>query len=107
MGGAGHGRACRLVPGRKQGAVLDLAARSITPLSAGGDVMRFNRRELTQASLAALLAGCANPSGGSGDVILHGGPIYTGVASAPRVEAVRIRGQRIVFVGALSEARSG
>lgn len=69
--------------------------------------MSFNRRELTQASLAALVTGCANPNGGSGDVILHGGPIYTGVANAPRAEAVRIRGQRIVFVGGLSEARSG
>ncbi|MFZ2029801.1 MAG: amidohydrolase [Vitreimonas sp.] len=70
--------------------------------------MRFNRRELMQASLAALVAGCAGESAAPGaDIILHGGPIYTGAANAPRVEAVRIRGQRIVFVGALSEARNG
>jgi predicted amidohydrolase YtcJ len=69
--------------------------------------MSFNRRELTQASLAALVTGCANSISGSGDVILHGGPIYTGVANAQRAEAVRIRGQRVVFVGALNDARSG
>ncbi len=69
--------------------------------------MNFNRRQLTQASLAALLAGCVSPSGNGGDTILCGGPIYTGVAATPRVEAVRIRGERIVFAGSLSEARSG
>ena len=68
----------------------------------------LNRRQMTQASLAALLAGCASEGAApSADIILHGGPIYTGVADAPRVEALRIRGQRIVFVGALNEARSG
>jgi predicted amidohydrolase YtcJ len=67
----------------------------------------LNRRQMAQASLAALLAGCASQGEGGADVILHGGPIYTGVVNAPRVEAVRIRGQRIVFAGALSEARSG
>lgn len=68
----------------------------------------LNRRQITQASLAALLAGCVSDGASSNaDVILHGGPIYTGVANAPRVEAARIRGERIVYAGSLSEARSG
>ncbi|MGS9073758.1 amidohydrolase family protein, partial [Salmonella enterica subsp. enterica serovar Infantis] len=39
-------------------------------------------------------------------LLLHGGPIYTGREDAPRAEAVLTRGKRIVFVGALSEARA-
>ncbi len=68
--------------------------------------MRFNRRHLMQASAAAVLTGCASTAA-AGDIILTGGAIYTGLAQRPRVEAVRIRGQRIVFAGALSEALSG
>ncbi|MBS0383868.1 MAG: amidohydrolase [Proteobacteria bacterium] len=69
--------------------------------------MHVNRRQLTQTSLAALVAACAGERSSGGDIILHGGPIYTGVAARPRTEAVRIRGQRILFAGALSDARSG
>jgi predicted amidohydrolase YtcJ len=66
----------------------------------------LTRRRLAQVSLAALAASCAHEAE-RGDIILHGGPIYTGLAAATRVEAVRIRGERIVFAGALSEARAG
>lgn len=65
--------------------------------------MKLSRREFT---LAALAAGCASPGAGSSDLIIHGGPIYTGVASAPRAEAVRISGGRFVVVGSLSDARA-
>ena len=68
--------------------------------------MQINRRRLGQLSAAALLAGCAHDAGAGGDLILHGGTIYTGVAASPLVEAVRLRGDRIVFAGALSEATS-
>jgi len=69
--------------------------------------MRLNRRNFSQLGGAALVAACAHEVGQSGDTILHGGPIYTGVAENPSVEAVRWRGDRIVFAGALSDARSG
>ena len=69
--------------------------------------MDFNRRQVMAASSAAWIAGCASGSGDTSDIILHGGPIYTGVAGAARVEAVRVAGQRIVFAGALAQARSG
>ena len=47
--------------------------------------MKLSRREFT---LAALAAGCASPGAASPDLIIHGGPIYTGIASAPRAEAL-------------------
>ncbi len=67
--------------------------------------MRFSRRTFTQASLAALAAGCARSD--SGPLIVHGGPIYTGRPLAPSVEAVRIEDGRFAFAGALADARSG
>ncbi len=68
-------------------------------------LMQFSRRRFAQASLGALAAGCAHR--GEPDMIIHGGPIYTGVVANPRVEAVRIRDGRFLFTGALREARSG
>ncbi len=66
--------------------------------------MDLSRRRFAQASLAALAA-CAHRGGG--DIIVHGGPIYTGVAAGPLVEALRISAGRIAFAGALSGARGG
>src|SRR5262249_5470448 len=74
----------------------------------GIDVSRFgawSRRAFTQRTLAALAAGCSAPLHPFTDFIVHGGPIYTGVAAAP-VEAVLGRRDRIVFAGPLSEAMS-
>lgn len=67
--------------------------------------MNFSRRRFGQLSLAALASACTRNAGAS-DILIFGGPIYTGVASAPRVEAVRVSGGRIVFAGALADARS-
>ena len=66
---------------------------------------KLSRRHFAQASLAALAGACAPRGGQSGDVILHGGPIYTGLRGA-RVEALRLNGDRIVFAGALADAQS-
>lgn len=65
--------------------------------------VNLSRRRFAQASLAAFAAGCA-PRGEGGDLVLHGGPIYTGVAAQPRVEALRISNGRIAFAGALADA---
>jgi len=66
--------------------------------------MNFSRRGFGQAALAAALAGCRSRAGES--VIIHGGPIYTGVAARPLVQALRIENGLIVFAGPLDEARS-
>jgi predicted amidohydrolase YtcJ len=66
--------------------------------------MQLSRRRFGQTAFAAALAGCAR---GNGDLIIHGGPIYTGAAAAPRVEALLIRGGVIAFAGAFAEARAG
>lgn len=63
----------------------------------------LSRRHFAQASLGALLVGCAPR--GAPDLIIHGGPIYTGVAEAP-VEAVRISNGVFAVVGALADARA-
>ncbi len=67
--------------------------------------MQLSRRRFAQSVCAAALAGCAARE--SQDMILHGGPIYTGVAAQPRVEALRISDGIIAFAGPLDEARSG
>lgn len=63
----------------------------------------LNRRRFAQASLGALIAGCAPR--GAPDLIIHGGPIYTGISGAP-VEAVRIRNGLFAVVGSLADARA-
>ncbi len=69
-------------------------------------MMHLSRRRFGQLSIAALAAGCAR-STSAHDLLIFGGPIYTGVAANPRVEALRISEGRILFAGALDEARSG
>jgi predicted amidohydrolase YtcJ len=61
------------------------------------------RRILT---LAALLASTSLAPALAGDLLIHGGPIHTGVAAAPTAEAVLIRDDRIAFVGDLAAARA-
>jgi predicted amidohydrolase YtcJ len=53
------------------------------------------------AMLAAGGAAAAEPG-----LILHGGPIHTGLPGKTPAEAVVIQGDRIAFVGALAEAKS-
>ncbi len=56
--------------------------------------------------LAGLIGGLFLALAGSGgaalaqDMLIRGGPIHTGVVSAPTAEVVLVRGGRIVFVGA-------
>lgn len=59
------------------------------------------------ALLAAAFA-LALPAGSAlaGDILVHGGPIHTGVAGAPPAEAVLIRDRTIAFVGPLTTARA-
>jgi hypothetical protein len=64
---------------------------------------RLSRRGFAQASLGALIAGCAPR--GAPDLIIHGGPIYTGLAETP-VEALRIRDGVFAVVGPLADARA-
>ena len=54
--------------------------------------------------LLCLLLSLLNPCSAA-DLLIFGGPIYTGVADRPRVEALLIRGDKIVFAGALEQAR--
>jgi len=60
------------------------------------------RRILT---LAALLASTSVPAF-AGDILIHGGPIHTGVAATPSAQAVLIRDDRIAFVGDLAAAKA-
>lgn len=62
----------------------------------------LNRRDFAGVALAALAAGCAS-SRAAPDLIIHGGPIYTGVGANPRVEAVRIRDGRFAALGSLAD----
>lgn len=52
------------------------------------------------AALAPLSAATA------GDILIHGGPIHTGVEAAPTAKAVLIRDDRILFVGDLETAKA-
>jgi predicted amidohydrolase YtcJ len=61
------------------------------------------RRILT---LAALMASASLAPAFAGDLLIHGGPIHTGVAAAPTAQAVLVRDDRIVFVGDLAAARA-
>lgn len=63
----------------------------------------LSRRRFAQASLGALVASCAPR--GAPDLIIHGGPIYTGVTETP-VEALRIRDGVFAVVGSLADARA-
>ena len=53
--------------------------------------------------LALLLAGAAT-SAAAQNLVIRGGPIYTGVDAAPTAEVVQVRDGRIVYVGAAADA---
>jgi predicted amidohydrolase YtcJ len=67
------------------------------------------RRILTLAALMACASSVPAPFLGqawAGDILIHGGPIHTGVAAAPTAQAVLIRDDRIAFVGDLAAAKA-
>ncbi|MET3663523.1 amidohydrolase [Caulobacter sp. 1776] len=65
------------------------------------------RRFVLAALLAATSMTAAPPSKSwAGDLLIHGGPIHTGVDAAPTAEAVLIRDDRILFVGPLAAAKA-
>jgi predicted amidohydrolase YtcJ len=85
---------------------FDGAALDVLPdacCMSGEDMLHLSRRHFAQASLGALLVGCAPR--GAPDLIIHGGPIYTGGAEAP-VEALRISNGVFAVVGSLADARA-
>ncbi|KRA66341.1 amidohydrolase [Caulobacter sp. Root655] len=57
-------------------------------------------------ALAALFAATSLAQATAGDILIHGGPIHTGVAAAPAAQAVLIRDDRVLFVGDLAAARA-
>ena len=56
--------------------------------------------------LATLLTATSLATAQAGDLLIHGGPIHTGVEAAPTAEAVLIRDDRILFVGPLADAKA-
>ncbi|ANP46675.1 amidohydrolase [Candidatus Viadribacter manganicus] len=62
--------------------------------------MHLSRRHFAQASLGALIAGCAPR--GAPDLIIHGGPIYTG-AGAAKAEAIRVKDGLFAAVGSRAD----
>jgi predicted amidohydrolase YtcJ len=67
-------------------------------------MLQLSRRHFAQASLGALLVGCAPR--GTPDLIIHGGPIYSGAPNAPPYEAVRISNGVFTVVGSLADAQA-
>ncbi len=57
-------------------------------------------------AIAALLAATSLSSAQAGDILIHGGPIHTGVDAAPEAQAVLIRDRTILFVGDLAAAKA-
>lgn len=56
--------------------------------------------------LAALLAATSLSTAHAADLLIHGGPIHTGVEAKPTAQAVLVRDDKILFVGDLATARS-
>lgn len=66
---------------------------------------------MRRLALAALLAFTSLSSAPlskawAGDMLIHGGPIHTGVDAAPTAQAVLIRDDKILFVGDLAAAKA-
>jgi hypothetical protein len=61
---------------------------------------------LRRIALAALLATASLSTAKAGDLLIHGGPIHTGVDAAPTAQAVLIRDDKILFVGDLAAAKA-
>ena len=61
---------------------------------------------MRRLALAVLLAFTSLSTARAGDILIHGGPIHTGVDAAPTAQAVLIRDDRILFVGDLAAAKA-
>lgn len=61
---------------------------------------------MRRLALAVLLAFTSLSTARAGDLLIHGGPIHTGVDAAPTAQAVLIRNDRILFVGDLTAAKA-
>lgn len=57
-------------------------------------------------AIITLLAATSLSSAHAGDILIHGGPIHTGVDAAPEAQAVLIRDRTILFVGDLAAAKA-
>ena len=57
------------------------------------------------ACLAAVCSLAVAGAAQAADLLIFGGPIYTGVDSAPRVEALVVRDGKVAFAGPLAQAR--
>ena len=61
---------------------------------------------MRRLALAALLAATSLSTAHAGDILIHGGPIHTGVDASPTAQAVLIRDDKILFVGDLAVAKA-
>ncbi|MGV9009347.1 amidohydrolase [Brevundimonas sp.] len=61
---------------------------------------------IRRLALALLLAGAAT-SAQAQNLLIRGGPIYTGVEATPTAEVVQVRDGRIYYVGTFAEAPTG
>jgi predicted amidohydrolase YtcJ len=61
---------------------------------------------LPRIVLAALFAATSLTTANAADLLIHGGPIHTGVDAKPTAEAVLIRDDKILFVGPLAAAKA-
>lgn len=61
---------------------------------------------MRRLALAVLLAFTSLSTARAGDILIHGGPIHTGVDAAPTAQAVLIRDDKIQFVGDLAAAKA-
>ena len=61
---------------------------------------------MRRLALAALLAATSLSTAHAGDILIHGGPIHTGVDASPTAQAVLIRNDKILFVGDLAVAKA-
>ncbi|MDO9245710.1 MAG: amidohydrolase, partial [Phenylobacterium sp.] len=61
------------------------------------------RRQLASLALTAGLA--LSGAAQAADLLIFGGPIYTGVDAQPKVEALVVKDGKVAFTGPLPEAR--
>ncbi|MDR6624285.1 amidohydrolase [Caulobacter segnis] len=64
------------------------------------------RRLALAVLLVASAAAAPLSAAKAGDLLIHGGPIHTGVEAAPTAQAVLIRDDKILFVGDLAAAKA-